>query len=516
MMYKARIALACMVTVWSSGVIWAAAAPRLTDPKRSWISPDDRRDPLREESAALRGQASRPAGRTVLWYRQPAAYWVEALPLGNGRLGAMVFGGVVHERLQLNEDTIWAGYKRDVSNPASLQALPEIRRLLFEGKNNEATRLAGRTMMGIPSGIKSYQPLGDLLLEFPAVAAVDNYRRQLDLDTGIATVRYEVDGVTFTREAFADSARNIIVVRLTCDKPGQINVGVSLTRERDAQCFSDEKDPLRLVLRGRIKCLDDKTREERGMRFESHLRVVPTGGKVTNLAGKVNVESADSVMLLLTAATDYRGAEPEATCRAQLAAASQPFAALRESHVAAHQRLFRRVDLDLGSAGEAVENLPTDDRLMRVRSGQADPGLATLYFQYGRYLLMSCSRPGGMPANLQGLWSWQMNAPWNADYHTNINIQMNYWPAEMCNLAECHEPLFDLMDMLVVPGSQTAKVQYGARGWVVHHLTDPFGFTAPADGVQGIWPMGAAWLSQHPYEHYLFSGDKDFLAKRAY
>ena len=231
------------------------------------------------------------------------------------------------------------------------------------------------------------------------------------------------------------------------------------------------------------------------MHFESQLLAIPTGGKSTNEAGKLSIAAADSVTLILAAATDYRGGDPEAMCRAQLAAANKPFAELRQAHVAAHQRLFRRVELDLGSA---------------------DPGLAALYFQYGRYLLMSCSRPGGMPANLQGLWSWQMNAPWNADYHTNINIQMNYWPAEVCNLAECHEPLFDLMDSLVEPGSRTAKVQYGAGGWVVHHLTDPFGFTAPADGVQGIWPMGAAWLCQHPYEHYLFSGDKEFLAKRAY
>ncbi len=512
-----QMALAYAMVVCTSGWALAAEAPRPADPKRSWIAAGDRRDPLREETAALRGQASRPEGRSALWYRQPAGLWVEALPVGNGRLGAMVFGGVVHERLQLNEDTVWDGYPRDVSNPASLQALPEIRRLLFAGKNEEATKLAGETMMGIPKGVKSYQPLGDLLLEFPAVSAVDNYRRDLDLDTGIVSIRYDADAVTFTREVFATAADDYLVVRLACEKPGRINVGLAMTREKDARCISDPNDPTRLILRGRISRLDDQTRQERGVRFEAQVLVVATGGKVTCESGKLNVAGADAVTLVLAGATDYRGGDPEKNCRARLAAAAaKPYAALRDAHIAAHQRLFRRVDLDLGSAGLDIEAMPTDDRLMRVRGGQQDPGLAALYFQYGRYLLMGCSRPGGMPANLQGLWSWQMKAPWNADYHTNINIQMNYWPAEMCNLAECHEPLFDLMDRLVAPGTRTAQVQYGARGWVVHHLTDPFGFTAPADGVQGIWPMGAAWLCQHPYEHYLFSGDREFLAARAY
>jgi alpha-L-fucosidase 2 len=509
--------LACAALTSTAGWLSAAEAPRPADPKRSWIAAGDRQDPLLEEPAALRGQASPPAGRPVLWYRQPAGLWVEALPVGNGRLGAMVFGGVVHERLQLNEDTVWDGHPRDVSNPASLKALPEIRRLLFEGKNEEATKLAGETMMGVPRGVKSYQPLGDLLLEFPAVAAVDNYRRDLDLDSAIVSTRYEVDGAAFTREVFATAADDCLVVHLACDKPARINVGLALSRQKDAQCISDPNDPARLILRGRIKCLDDQSKQERGVRFEAQLLVTATGGKLSAESGRLNVTGADAVTLVLAGATDYRGGDPEKICRARLAAASgKPYAALRDAHVAAHRRLFRRSDLDLGSAGQDVEATPTDDRLMRVRSGQQDPGLAALYFQYGRYLLMSCSRPGGMPANLQGLWSWQMNAPWNADYHTNINIQMNYWPAEMCNLAECHEPLFDLMDRLVAPGTRTAQVQYGARGWVVHHLTDPFGFTAPADGVQGIWPMGAAWLCQHPYEHYLFSGDREFLAARAY
>jgi alpha-L-fucosidase 2 len=262
-----QMALVCAALAWTMDVAWAAEAPRPADPKRAWINAGDRKDPLREEPAALRGRASPPAGRMVLWYRQPAGLWVEALPVGNGRLGAMVFSGVVHERLQLNEDTVWDGYTRDVSNPAALAALPEIRRLLFEGKNEEATKLAGQTMMGIPQRIKSYQPLGDLLLEFPAMAAVDNYRRDLDLDTGIAATRYEAGGATFTREVFATTADDVIVVRLTCDQPGRVNVGLTLTREKDAECIGDPNDPSRLILRGRIKCLDDRTKEEKGIRF---------------------------------------------------------------------------------------------------------------------------------------------------------------------------------------------------------------------------------------------------------
>jgi len=463
--------------------------------------------------------APAPAEDLTLWYGQSTVRWVEALPIGNGRIGAMVFGGVERERLQLNEDTLWDGYKRDASNPAALAALPEVRRLLFEGKNPEATDLADRTMMGVPSRVKSYQSLGDLGMETPVPAAVEDYRRDLDLTTGIATVRYRTGGATFTREVFASAPDNVIVMRLSADKPGLVTTSLRMTRPRDAQCLGDPSDPRRIILRGRIQCEDDKTQEPRGMRFEGQVLAVPAGGKVANRDGVLTIEGADSAVLFIAMATDFRGGDPEPLCRGQLEAASKkPYAALREAHVADHERLFRRVDLVLAPppSGEDVGALPTDKRLERVKKGATDPGLEAMYFQFGRYLLMGCSRPGSQPSNLQGLWCEYMRAPWNADYHTNINVQMNYWPAEVCNLAECHLPLFDLMDSLVEPGIRTAQVQYGAGGWVVHHLTDIFGFTAPADGVWGVWPMGAAWLAQHPYEHYLFSGDKEFLAKRGY
>jgi alpha-L-fucosidase 2 len=470
-------------------------------------------------AAAWAACASSRAGDITLWYRQPAGNdWNSALPVGSARLGAMVFGDVSREHLQLNEDTVWEGYKRDGANPAALKALPEIRSLLFADKNEEATALAGQTMMGIPPRIKSYQPLADLWLDSADTNAPTNYRRELDLDTGIASVSYQSGGVTFTREVFASAPDNVIVVRLTCDKPGAIHQTLSLTRELDAECANDARNANRLTLHGQIQVqYVGQTNSTPGMRFEAQMLALPSGGTLKASGGKITIDGADSVTLLIAGATDYRGDDPDKLCRRALSkAAAKSYNKLRTAEVADHESLFHRMSLDLGSAGPDVEALPTDERLRRLHGGQADPGLLATYFQYGRYLLIGSSRPGSMPANLQGIWNDKMKAAWNSDYHLNINIQMNYWPAEVCNLADCHEPLFDLMDMLVKPGSHVAKVEYGCRGWVAHHLTDPFGFAAPADGVQGIWPMGAAWLAQHPYEHYLFSGDKKFLAKRAY
>jgi alpha-L-fucosidase 2 len=470
----------------------------------------------RTEAAVLTGKADPPASPLSLWYRQPAAEWVEALPVGNGRLGAMIFGGVVNERLQLNEDTLWAGYQRDVDSPDGLEALPEIRRLIFEGKIAEAEKIAADKMLGRPARIKSYQPLGDLDIETPGVKTATNYRRDLNLETGIATVRYESDGATFTREVFSSAADNVLVVRLACDKPGRIDSTFTLNRLKDAKASSDPDSPGRLVLRGRITTLDDAQQNEVGMRFEAQALVLPTGGTLTVSDGTATVKAADAVMVLIAGATDYRGGDPAQLCKTAIDTANLPYDAILSTHVSDYRQLFDRVSLTMGPANKTAEKLPTDERLAEFKKNPSDPGLIATYFQYGRYHLMCSSRPGSKPANLQGIWNWQFYAPWNADYHTNINIQMNYWPAEVCNLAECHQPLFDFMDRLVEPGSHTAKKLWGARGWVVHHLSDPFLRTAPADSVVGIWPMGAAWLAQHPYEHYLFNGDKEFLAKRAY
>ncbi len=484
------------------------------------INPDKKRGVRMAE--AYQNSTDSPAGRPVvmftgqgaltLWYRQPANEWTEALPVGNGRLGAMVFGGLPKERIQLNEETLWDGYRRDSTNPKALEALPRVRELLFEGKNEEATRLAEEAMMGIPERIKSYQSLGDIFLTVPKSSEAADYRRELDLDSGVAATSYTVGGVRFRREVFASAPDQVIVMRITADKPGAVNVELTMRRQQDAACLSEGDD--RLILRGRIQTRHHETGKVVGMRFEAHMLAVADGGALANADGELHIADADAVTLLVAGATDYRGGDPEALCRQYIDAANKPLDALREAHVADHQRLFRRVMLDLGPSDNPER--PTDARLEAVRDGSEDPELVVQYFQFGRYLLMGSSRPGCLPANLQGIWNEHINAPWNSDYHTNINLQMNYWPTEVCNLAECHVPLFDYMDSLVESGRRTAQVHYGCCGWVVHHLSDVWGFTTPADGVWGVWPVGAAWLCQHPYEHYLFSGDKAFLAARAY
>ena len=470
-----------------------------------------------EDRATLGGPpATAPPGRHTLWYRQPAKVWEEALPLGNGRLGAMVFGGVADERLQLNEDSLWDGYPRDTSNPAALTALPQVRKLLFEGNNKQAEALAAANMMGRPAGVRPYQSLGELLMETPAAAPASAYCRSLDVSTALAAVTYNQSGTTFTREIFASAPAAAIVARFTASKPNSINLRLTLKRQKDARCLAHPTAPNAILLRGQIDCKDDQG-TQRGLRFAAQVTAVATGGQVTNTDGILTVSGADSVTLLIAGATNYRGGDPEQVCATTLTkAAGTSYAELKSASVADYQKLANRVAIDLGSAGADIDALPTNERLQRIKQGQTDPGLVATYFQYGRYLLISSSRPGGLPANLQGIWAWQMNPPWNADFHTNINIQMNYWPAEITNLSECHLPLFDLMDGLVKPGGRVAEVNYGARGWVVHHLTDPWGFAAPADGLQGIWPVGSAWLAEHPFEHYQFSGDKDFLAKRGW
>jgi alpha-L-fucosidase 2 len=451
-----------------------------------------------------------------LWYRQPAKIWEEAMPIGNGRLGAMIFGGVADERLQLNEDSLWDGYALDPSNPDSLKVLPEVRRLLFEGRNKEAETLAAANMMGKPTGVKPYQSLGELWMEFEDQISATNYQRGLDLNTAVTNVRYQNGDTTFNREAFSSSASGIIAVHHSASQGKRISFRLTLKRQKDAVCVAHPTDPNAIVLRGQIDRRDESG-AQRGLKFAAQARMVTRGGTVRNVDGILTVSGADSVTLLIDGATSYRGGDPEQLCdRRLIAAARKSFEALKAEHIAAYRKLFGRVTLDLGSSGPEVEALPTDERLKRLKSGAQDLGLISTYFQFGRYLLIGSSRPGGLPANLQGIWAWQMDPPWNADFHTNINLQMNYWPAETTNLAECHLPLFDLMDNLVVPGGKTARVQYGAGGWVVHHLTDPWGFTAPADGLQGIWPVGAAWLAQHPYEHFQFSGDKKFLQQRAW
>ena len=473
------------------------------------------------------------AADPVLWYQHPAQRWGDALPVGNGRLGGMVFGGVTQERIQLNEDTIWNGKKRDRVNPEALKALPEVRRLLFQGKPREAVALEDQKMMGIPNRQPPYQPLGDLRLEFTGQNNATDYRRELNLATGVVRVTYRVGKANYTREVFSSAPDQALVVRLTCDQPGQLSFRATLTREQDSQTTAAAPD--RLVLQGeaiahtnfwmRGNLPPERLRAERdqleptGVKFRAVLRAVNEGGQLEVSGSYLIVSKANAVTLLLVAATNYRGGDAAADCDRYLAGAAKPYATLKNAHLADHEKLFRRIDLQLAppASDPAIESLPTDERLARVKTGQEDPGLAALYFQFGRYLLMGSSRPGTMAANLQGIWNESMAPPWDSKYTTNINVEMNYWPAEVGNLAETTLPLFDLVETNLESGRKTAREMYGARGFVFHHNLDAWADTAPVDYAYcGVWPMGGAWLALHFWEHYQYGLDRAFLSREAY
>ena len=467
---------------------------------------------------ALRAAQKRPANgknpesrQLVLWYDKPAMQWVEAAPIGNGRLGAMVFGGVPAERLQLNEDTLYAGAPYDPNNREALQALPDARRLIFEGKYQEAHNLVGARMMANPIKQMPYQPIGDFRLEFSGHTEISNYRRELNLDTAIAGISYAAAGTTFNREVFASPVDQVIVVNLTADRPGQISFAASFTTPQKAVI---EAAAGSLILRG-------ENREESGikgaLRFQARALLLTSGGKLESGNGKIVVSNANSALILIAAATSYKSfndvtGDPEGPVTDCLnRAKGKSFSRLRDSHVREHQRLFRRVTLDLGITDAA--SLTTDQRPAKFLAG-SDPQLAALYFQYGRYLLISSSRPGTQPANLQGIWNESMTPPWDSKYTVNINAEMNYWPAEVANLSECHEPLLRMTAELVENGSRTARIQYGANGWVCHHNTDAWRATAPIDGpLWGFWPAGGAWLCTHLWSHYEFTGDNAFLSR---
>jgi alpha-L-fucosidase 2 len=465
----------------------------------------------RQQKALTHPPTASPSS-LVLWYDKPAVQWVEALPIGNGRLGAMVFGGTKTERLQLNEDTLYAGGPYDPSNPEALKALPEARRLIFEGKYKEANDLIGAKMMARPIKQMPYEPVGDLKLEFPSHESVSEYRRELNLDTAIAKVSYVSSGATFTREILASPVDQVIVIRLTSNLPGQITFDAAMSTPQEATLETESTDTL--VVRGQN---GEASGIKGELKFQARVRVIAKGGTTTAEGNKIVVRNADTAMLLVTIATSYKNykdisGDPEELTKTYLSkAAEKSYEEMRESHVREHQRLFRRVQLDLGTTHAAT--LSTDQRHAKFLEG-SDPQLAALYYQYGRYLLISCSRPDTQPANLQGLWNESMTPPWESKYTININTEMNYWPAEPTNLAECIEPLAEMVADLAESGSRTAKVQYGADGWVCHHNTDLWRATAPIDGpLWGFWPTGGAWLCTHLWSHYEFSGDKNFLSR---
>ncbi len=448
----------------------------------------------------------------VLWYDEPAARWEEALPVGNGRLGAMVFGGTSEERLQLNEDSLWAGEPLDRERKGAKKYLAKARELFFAGEVVESQALMQREFMS-ERLIRSYQTLGDLPLTFPELGAVSGYRRTLDLDAAVVRTSFLADGVRHLREVFSSPVDDALFVRLSTDPPGALDVDITLTRERDA---TTRYGPGFATLAGQTVQAPGAEREHRGVRFAAQLEVDAFGGELRSEKDGLAVRGATEIVLRLAAATDYRRGTPnQIVARTLEACAAKSWQALLADHLVEHRRLYRRVGLDLG--GEARRELPTDERLSAVKAGGDDPDLLALYFRFGRYLLISCSRPGTMPANLQGLWSQHLEAPWNSDYHININCQMNYWPAEVTNLAECHEPFFDLIDGIRELGAQTARELYGASGWVAHHTTDAWWFTVPTGRtVWGLWPVGGAWCTAHLLEHYRFAPDAEFLRLRAW
>jgi alpha-L-fucosidase 2 len=447
-----------------------------------------------------------------LWYAHPAEKWTEALPVGNGRLGAMVFGGERDERIQFNEDTLWKGHPHDYVRAGARDHLSEIRQLLFDGKIPECEQLVRKTFLSDPVRQKAYQPFGDLRLHFAGEGKVSDYRRELDLDSAVARTTYRLGGIRFERAVFASHPDQAIVMRITADQPGQVSFTLGLDSPQ-TNSKTMGLDANTLVMSGQV--------EPDGLRFESRVRVVREGGTVTTNGNLLVVEKANAATVFLVAATSFKNfqdisADPAKRCTRELAVVSgKKYAAIWAAHEADYRGLFGRIAFDLGRTATADQ--PTDERLLAVKKSglDADPALAALYFQYGRYLLISSSRAGGQPANLQGLWNEALNPPWESKWTLNINCEMNYWPAELGNLSECTEPLFAMIDDLVISGGRTAKEQYGCRGWVVHHNTDLWRGSAPINNIDGIWPTGGAWLCYHLWEHYLFTGDKTFLA-RAY
>lgn len=472
-------------------------------------------------SSALAAQMDPP----TLWYRQPAKSWTQALPVGNGRLGAMVFGRPGSERIQLNIDSLWAGKPVQRDRKGARRHLDRARQLLFDGSYREAEQLVQKEFMS-ERWIRSHQTLGDLLLVFPGHEECAGYQRELDLRTGIATTTYRVDDVTYTRQVYAPAQDKVVVVHVTADRSGAVDVQARLAR---SECAEVDRSGEILVMKGKA----NQHEPHEGVAFAAAMQVLHKGGKLLDAVEggppELRVLGADEVTFVLAAATDYRlpeeptgGAVNVQPMPPNLGALLQlgPAAAIGHEHlhrrqVAEHPRWFDRVHLDLG--GRERRELPTDERLARVRKGESDPDLLATYFQFGRYLLLGSSRPGSLPANLQGIWNQHIDAPWNADYHTNINLQMNYWPAETCNLSACHEPFFDFVEKLVPNGRKTARELYGCGGFVAHHTSDAWAFTSPIGSTRwGMWPMGGAWCTAHFMEHWRFTQDEVFLRDRAW
>lgn len=462
------------------------------------------------------------AARTpyILFFKHPAQVWTEALPIGNGCLGAMVFGATGREHIQLNHDGAWDGEIRDRNNPAAGAAVPEIRRLLFAGKVKEAEALAASDMLAIPRRLPLYETLGDLWLDFGATDNITDYRRELDLQNGIAGVRYRVAGVEYRREIFSSAPDQVIVARFEAGTKGALSFTVSMDRPASSQATVIA--PNRLVMTGEAlpPVVGDPTTTERnvGIAFRAEVLALTEGGTITATGGSLQITGADAVTLLIAATSHHYTSDLAGACELALNAANaKTYTELRRRHVEDHRDLFDRAEVKLTNEADPNADVPTDERLEHVKDGGEDPHLIGIYYQFGRYLLIGSSRPKTMAANLQGIWNDSLNPPWGSKYTININTEMNYWLANPANLAELQMPLFDLIDSTREPGAVTARKYYNSRGFVAHHNTDIWGDAVPIDGVpSGIWPMGAAWLSTHLWTAYEYSGDASFLAQRAY
>jgi alpha-L-fucosidase 2 len=458
---------------------------------------------------------------TTIWFDKPAGDFTESSPLGNGRLGAMMFGGVDEERIVLNESSVWSGSRQDADRPDAYKVLPEIQKLLLEGKNPEAEALANANFTCKPPGSGGgqygcYQVLGNLHLSFLSGntnAPVTNYRRELDLNDAVAHVEFTRGGVEYRREMFVSAPDQVMVLRLSADQSGQISFDMRLDRPERFETTGDGNNGL--LMTGQL----DNGTDGKGVCYVARIRVLNHGGKVSVHENVLSVSKADEVVLLIAAGTDYQGfagrqtKDPwPATLDDLNLAAKKSFKSLRKAHIADYQKYFQRVSLQLEPIDAAAAEKPIPERLKTAENGPGDPSLAALHFNFGRYLLISSSRPGGLPPNLQGIWAEEIHTPWNGDWHLDVNIQMNYWPAETANLSDLTQPLFALISSLQEPGAKTARDYYNAHGWVTHVLANPWDFTSPGEGASwGSFSGGSAWLCQHLWDHYQFTLDRNFL-----
>jgi alpha-L-fucosidase 2 len=477
--------------------------------------------PLLVASSLLAADAPAPSPETTIWFAAPARDFTESSPLGNGRLGAMLFGGPDEERIVLNESSVWSGSRQNADRPDAYKVLPEIRRLLLAGKNPEAEALVNANFTCSGPGSSGarygcYQVLGNLHLAFSSDATnatVTAYRRELNLDDAVTRVQFQRGGVAYQREMFASHPDEVMVLRLTADQPGQISFSLQL--DRPERFLTTSAGTNELLMTGQM----DNGVDGKGVRYATRVRVLNHGGDVSCSGNMVRVSRADEAVLLISAATDYQGfagrnlKDPEAASLQDLnLAAGKSYAALLAAHLADYQKYFRRVALQIGPGDLAAARLPTPERIQAFRTSPNDLALPVVYFNFGRYLLISSSRPGGLPPNLQGLWAEETHTPWNGDWHLDVNVQMNYWPAEICNLSDLNQPLFDLIASLQAPGAKTAQAYYAAPGWVAHVITNPWGFTSPGESANwGATTGGSAWLCQHLWDHWLYTQDRSFL-----